>query len=450
MKTTRISEPFFKNLDDDITKWDKLNRYTPEGPSGGKSSAPVKGFWSRMTYGTGNKELNQLTSSLNDTKKLIRNLSYELSKDTIDSSDLNRALVKLGTLKEKMIRAANTIYPRMKQNYIGELAKNGVPITTILENEQEEICDKLVPEIEKAIFEFGPRLQAQLLADKLSSKQNEAVKTEEKINQLDAFIEESFQILDPTDRPPPNEMESITEEQTLEDKELESKWEIILAQTPDLEPDLRKKPAEISREFLKGVRANIELVEVENNKNEKVLMPNQLSRDLPRMTEFKVNGKIVFLNSQTFKYDSVSAYKELIKACSKTKNEAIDTKVAERIGRMLDQGMLAEFTHKIRIIAASEEAPVHAYGQNLIYSVHISSQKVIITMKINFKLTNENNLNAFPEAILVKRVIEIPLKELQEQDIESQSLPLPGMKAYDKFSKRIDNPDYASTLLDSF
>lgn len=195
-------------------------------------------------------------------------------------------------------------------------------------------------------------------------------------------------------------------------------------------------------------------------------MPPDLQQDLPRVIAFKVNGKVVYENSRAFENSPKEAYEKLTEAC------ADDNSLAFKIGCVIGQAVFRDISNKVLMLVNQNEKDLEfiVTGSDQIWSVDIKVDKVVITGRTSYaireapKMTppkkvtkKKHQANLQKEdanrekdhgAIIVKRVIEIPLSELTREDADKN--PLTKAKVVDTFSKVIPNAALAEAILEHF
>lgn len=473
--------PIFQSLTNDINKWEELSQLSPGENLEVKSnsrfkrvkSKPVnvlmKKLYKKSLAEKEAKKLDFIYSNVNNTKKLVTEVRHKLSDNNINPKILSMGLEQLGILKTRIIETANSnYYITMEKNYAGKRGKNGKPILgkdgkpveEFLKKEQSGICDDLTGEIETVILDLGTKLEELKLKEKIGQALHQKGFIDKEINEHETktIVSEAFEILE--EQVPLSESEIATEKNeepppiltlaSLEDTTVNEKWELILKTSPY--PQVKETPEDVARNSLKGINVDVRMVEVSNAKDEKVFMPRQISVDLPRYTQLKINGKLVYTNNKTYQYDPVTAYKELVNACKITGNPLIDSRVAERIGRMMGQNMMSSLLWKVKALSEAEAEGVVSSPENqsIIWYINVTDEEVSITMKVAFSLRDiDNPLEPFG-AILAKRVLHVPLYEIQKKGIEKLDIPMPSLTTQDKISRIISSPEYADTLLDIF
>lgn len=195
-------------------------------------------------------------------------------------------------------------------------------------------------------------------------------------------------------------------------------------------------------------------------------MPPDLQQDLPRVIAFKVNGKVVYENARAFENSPQDAYNKLKEA------SASDSSLAFRIGCVIGQAVFRDLSNKVLMLCNQNGKDIKfiVTGSDQIWSVDIKADKVVITGRTSYAIreapkmappkkvtkkkhqANMEKEEAAKEkdhgAVIVKRVIEIPLSELTREDAATN--PISKVKVVDTFSKVIPNAALAEAILEHF
>lgn len=388
-----------------------------------------------------------LVEARNRTSSHVADLIVEAASQA-DPAILQEAIKSLGNLKKVLEKVSTEGYGTLQRNF--SHLKDEKEASAEIESEKNKIHEVLLGSVSGAILVLGSTLHAQKIQAELSGKEESPSQgvVEESFATLHADTEKEKEFPNPGTSATPN----------LIDDQIEIRWQEkrdfiikengvlhgILLETPEIDT-----PTMVPRELVQGIKNDIVLDVLINDKGEGVLVPGQFIKDFHRIHGFFINGELIYTNKQPFKYDPVNAYKQLSKAMAPHDLSKGEGLLAQRIAGMLTQSIFADLAGKVLLLHSTEKSMRLASASSQYHYIDVTEDKVRLTLKLSFVLKDPAE-EAPSSAILVKRVIEIPLDELNDPDLEKSSNPLPSLTVVDTFSETLSSPEWAEELAPFF
>lgn len=366
---------------------------------------------------------SSLLKTRHDLIKLAQ--AFEAQGNITNPKVLESSLKALKNLKEQL-QGVPLGLENLKDTYEGRVTEKGESIPGLISKEQEYITAQLSKNISNLIVDLGEKLQQAMLHEPVALTAVEAVKKELKSvkAERDAVVGRSFAVL--------------------AEEDLNERVKDYLT-----DPFESKAGMQVARELVQGKQNDIELKTLKTAKGS-AQMPGQFSLDLPRMISLKLNDEEIYSRLKTFQYDPIEAYQKLCEAFGDTKGELIGRRVAS----LVSQAYLADITRDVRN-AINKDSPnyINPGASDQYYEIEVAGDKVLITIKICFDLV-EPATRRNPErnhgAVIVRRDIEIPIRDLRVKDLETRPDPLPNIRVTDMYSKCIQSGAYAEELMKVF
>lgn len=445
---------------DSQTHTDSVRIKTPEQPVGYRES-----LWrlvSRKYHATISDPaatVEWLRDARNNTSLHVHDLLGRVNELSETNPSIAEEAVKiLAELKKTLEGVSAEGYAILGQNI--KLITKDETLGEKIENERNKIHETLIETVSSAILTLGTSLYARKLQDELSVEKEVStgwlnLGDESGLNMVDESFATLHEEKETEGAPLPFAPSAST---YLVDEHFEERWEAkrkfiveengflnsIYQRNPEIDA-----PLDQPGQMLQGKKNDINLVVITNEKGEEALVPKQFMLDLPRMEGFYINGELAYSNKKKFRYDDVSAYKQLAAFMAPYDVSEERGRLAERIACLTTQGFFADLTGKIMLLYSTEDKTLIPLGSGQFYSIDVVKNKVRITLRISLVLRDPAT-EVPPSAIIVKRVVEIPIEELNDPDLKISAKPVPGLTMKDTFSESLSSPEFAEEMIPFF
>jgi len=379
---------------------------------------------------------------IKETETHIRQLVSSVKEN--DPESLKTTLTALNELKASLSAAANRGINDLKTAYAERSTEEEKEISQQAAAQQKRIANVVITQIDKHILNLGQKLQTMPTAS-IAARREQLQATREQSIFSRAFDAVSS-LVEEKPLPPPT-MASLV------DATFGDKWKAVVASGADkkviIKEALRNQaahPETIPRQLILG--------ELANRKTAKS-KPMQFELDLPRMTDFLVNGRVQFDLERKFAYDPQKARKALSEACEKAVGKEKAALLQDRIECIINQGLFADMEGKIRGVYSSPKLKDNMGGvakAGMIWSVDIFEGKVSIGLKFSYDLidSDKHSQDVRPGSVIGKRVYEIPISSLLVSDDEIEKNQLKDVQVTDTYSQKIKSPAFAAAMLLAF
>lgn len=193
-------------------------------------------------------------------------------------------------------------------------------------------------------------------------------------------------------------------------------------------------------ELINGVANDITPVDLIGPGSPKV--PYQFQRDIRRTALLKLNGEVVAQTNVTKDEDFIKCYQKICSAAG-------GPTAGFRLASFLVQTAFTDLTEIAMPYFLERELSISAIT-GMYIDVQTTDTHVFITIKGCFTGRDPNEINLNPGTFLVKRMIAVPLSELQKMPAPGESLVINGIQGTNFISDPIVSKQIASSLLEQF
>lgn len=225
--------------------------------------------------------------------------------------------------------------------------------------------------------------------------------------------------------------------------------EVMDLRKVEIDTLLAHRTAQKVRDIIQGKINNNSLERLTDN--DSPLIPAQTKWDMPRIRSLKLNGKEIYQLCE----DASQPSHLFPKACQDLYDafQADGPRLAQRVMRLLVQSIFNDLVPTLYPNASQGHKSIGLTTSELFFDVDIKNDKVRIIAKTSFTAKvpeKEKEPMIQLGARNIKRVIEIPLSNLREDNLDTSQTPLPNLIVKEYFSPHYQDAEHAFERLKSF